>query len=74
MLKALKGIFVRDEIDILGAEESVKTLPLFQQVVTGSIAGMCEHLGLFPIDTIKAFFGAIKSPCDRLICKLQNIL
>ena len=53
MLKAVKGIFGGEDIDILGAEDSVKSLPLFQQVVTGSIAGMCEHLGLFPIDTIK---------------------
>ncbi len=53
MLKALKGIFGREEIDILGAEDSIKTLPLPQQIVAGSVAGMCEHLGLFPIDTIK---------------------
>lgn len=43
------------EIDLLGAEDSIRELPFAQQVISGSAAGMCEHLGLFPIDTIKVF-------------------
>lgn len=56
MSKSVKEIFSGDSIDILGAEDSVRGLPLPQQIVAGSAAGMCEHLGLFPVDTIKARF------------------
>jgi hypothetical protein len=34
-------------------EDSVHQLPIFQQIVCGGTAGVIEHFGLFPIDTIK---------------------
>lgn len=53
MLKSVKETLANDSIDILGAEDSVRNLPFIQQVAAGSAAGMCEHLALFPVDTIK---------------------
>jgi hypothetical protein len=53
MLKSMKEALSNDTVDILGAEDSVRGLPFLQQVAAGSFAGMCEHLGLFPVDTIK---------------------
>jgi hypothetical protein len=44
---------LEEDVDILGAEDSVRGLPFLQQIAAGSAAGMCEHLGLFPVDTVK---------------------
>ena len=60
--KSVKEIFDKNDIDILGAEDAVRGLPLHQQIVSGSLAGMCEHLGLFPVDTIKVGYVCIIDP------------
>ena len=36
MLRLLKSVFSRDDFDLLGAESSVKSLPLGQQIITGN--------------------------------------
>jgi len=52
MSKSIKEI-LKEDVDILGVEDSARRLPFLQQIVAGSIAGICEHLGLFPVDTVK---------------------
>jgi hypothetical protein len=53
MLKRLKKQIKGEDFDLLEAESSVKNLPLSKQIIAGSVAGLCEHLTIFPIDTIK---------------------
>jgi len=56
MLRSVKEALSNDSIDILGAEDTIRGLPFLQQIVAGSFAGICEHLGLFPVDTIKVIY------------------
>eukprot|EP00831_Metopus_contortus_P064785 TRINITY_DN57954_c0_g1_i1.p1 TRINITY_DN57954_c0_g1~~TRINITY_DN57954_c0_g1_i1.p1 ORF type:complete len:322 (+),score=41.43 TRINITY_DN57954_c0_g1_i1:27-968(+) len=58
IMKAIKKIFKREEYDLLEGDAAVEGLPFLQQVCAGSCAGFSEHLGVFPIDTIKTHMQA----------------
>ncbi len=42
-----------DKGDFLDWETRDESFPLFKHVIAGSCAGIMEHIGMYPLDTVK---------------------
>ncbi|CAI5534550.1 unnamed protein product [Closterium sp. Naga37s-1] len=59
------GARARQQVAAAGAEEDERRddgLSFWQHMVAGSVAGMVEHMAMFPVDTIKTRMQALATP------------
>eukprot|EP00929_Paragymnodinium_shiwhaense_P025285 TRINITY_DN15336_c0_g2_i5.p1 TRINITY_DN15336_c0_g2~~TRINITY_DN15336_c0_g2_i5.p1 ORF type:complete len:458 (+),score=71.32 TRINITY_DN15336_c0_g2_i5:70-1443(+) len=63
----------RLDVDPLDWEERSDAIPFWQHAVAGSLAGIAEHVGMFPLDTVKTRMQASTGSSGGLLQHMRSV-
>jgi hypothetical protein len=57
---------IEDDDEWMDWETRDESIPLFKHMIAGSCAGIAEHVGMFPVDTVKTHMQASRGRISML--------